>query len=426
VRSLLLSPLLLLARVGCLEPAGDPDDKGDFCPLRKGDYGRYDDMHVKLSSQGTLTLSIQGSKRHGHCPPAFFGTARVNGIAMRQTESGGAECISGDSDKEYCLPLAYVFDGKLLPTGGKTLDIAFDPVSAPDKPDYAPARAWHMTVDWTSERVWLEDDLAARVHANEEFEVHWTPEDAPAPRLELSVLAQGSWEGKGLGADRLSSEPGVARYRFRGPEPAQVWSLKTTRELANSQVRCEGFERCSVEGSHDYELSPAGISPASPDGVAPPRACIALPGEDGSLRYAAPYWVKFPDLSMLPLSSHMSCDGGDLYFVVLGACGVCGGGKSTYVVGNRGTRAASFSVRSNVETSDGAMLEPQQLSEPFEISFDGELSALEIVSDDDCAPESNKAWVASIACDWPVWPPTPDWEPDGCNNTCGFPSGSAP
>jgi hypothetical protein len=116
----------------------------------------------------------------------------------------------------------------------------------------------------------------------------------------------------------------------------------------------------------------------------------------------------------------MSCDGADLYFAVLGACGVCGGGKSLYVVGNRGTRAASFSVHSNVEASDGTTLEPQELSEPFEISFGGQLSALEIVGDDDCDPASNKAWVASIACDWPTWPPTPDWKPDGCNNICGF------
>jgi hypothetical protein len=295
LRYLFLSPLVLFARVGCLEPAGDPDDKGDFCPLRRGDYGQYDDMHVKLSSHGTLTLSIEGSKRQGHCPPKFFGTARVNGIAMRQTESGGAECADGDSDNEYCRPLAYELNGKLLPTDGKTLDIAFDPVGAPDKPDYAPARAWHMTVDWTSERVWVEDDLAARMHANEEFEVHWTPGDAPAPRLELAVLAQGSWESKGLGADRLSTEPGKARYRFRGTEPAQVWTLKTTRDLADNQVLCEGFERCSVEGSHDYDLQPGGISPVSPDGVAPPRACIALPVEDGTLRYASPYVLEFPD-----------------------------------------------------------------------------------------------------------------------------------
>jgi hypothetical protein len=62
---------------------------------------------------------------------------------------------------------------------------------------------------------------------------------------------------------------------------------------------------------------------------------------------------------------------------------VCGGGSSTYVVGNRGTETTSFSMRSNKETVEGDVLEPGQLSAPFEISFEGALSQIEILGRSD-------------------------------------------
>ena len=99
--------------------------------------------------------------------------------------------------------------------------------------------------------------------------------------------------------------------------------------------------------------------------------------------------------------------------------------KSTYVIGNRGTQAASFSVRSNQETVEGARLEPQHLSEPFEISFEGALSQLEIVTDDDCDPTSNTASVASVVCEddpscFQPLRPLCDGRDLNCNNTCGL------
>lgn len=415
---------LLVARIGCLEPADDPDVNSDYedCtpPARMSDYGVYDGLHLDVSLQGALTLTVQGTQRNGHCPPEFSGTARVNGVAMTQSQTGESGCVM---PMQLCRPLVYKLDA--LPTNAGMLDITFDPAGAHDKQEYAPARSWHMRLDWTSESVWIEDDLAARVRADEEFEVHWIPEDAPPPKPQLAVLANGIWQSKGPGADLVSSKPGVARYRFHSFEPEQVWALRAPRKLADSALLCEGFDHCSAEGFHNYELTPGGIAPASPDGVAPPRACLALPSPEGERFYAAPYWQPFPDLSLLKPGSSTACDGGDLYFAVLGNCGACGGGKSTYVIGNRGTQAARFSVRSNAETSDEIALEPQQLSEPIEIGFHGPLSSLEIVSDDDCDAASNKAWVASIACDWPTFPAPSSWKPAGCNNLCGFPDDSA-
>lgn len=71
--------------------------------------------------------------------------------------------------------------------------------------------------------------------------------------------------------------------------------------------------------------------------------------------------VGIPDLSGLQLGRRMSCDSADLYFVVLGACGVCRGGKSIVCGGDEN-----------------------------EIAL----------------------WRAGVL------PFMPDWEPEGCNNTC--------
>jgi hypothetical protein len=400
-RNLLSPSLLLLALVGCAEGEG-----------------HYTDLYVSVDSHDVVSLHLQG-KHHGDarapCPPSVSGTARVNGIAMKQTDSGGGEYIP-DSDREYCLGLAFELDGKLLPADTKTLEITFDPLRAHGR-EYEPARAWHVTADWKTDRVWTEDDLAARMQANEEFEVRWTAQDAEPPTLSLSAYALGSW-GAWLAARvaLVSSEPGKARYRFDGPEPIHVWSLEATVSRKLTATRCSGLERCSVNGWFHFALTPGGVEPASQDSYATPRECIALPGADGS-RYSSPEWSEFPDLSTLQVARRSSCTGADLYFVLLGACGVCGGGKSTYVVGNRGTDSASFSVRSNLETVDGAVLEPQQFSEPFEISFDGALSELEILSDDDCDRGSNVARVASIVCEGDG---TRALLPTGCNNTCGL------
>ena len=77
------------------------------------------------------------------------------------------------------------------------------------------------------------------------------------------------------------------------------------------------------------------------------------------------------------------------------------------------------------QTIEGELLEPQQLSQPFEISFAGALSELEIITDDDCDPGSNKTWVESSVCeDDPSCRLVARHACEGrdrdCNNLCGL------
>jgi hypothetical protein len=418
-RKLLVPTLLLAALAGCQREA------------------QYRDIHVWVEDQ-VLTVTITGPAEAEPCPPALVeGSARINGIAMELEEAGGGEA-GPDTDVEDCIALEYKLDVAQLPAETETLDITFDTLRDGDGHPYEQARAWHMTVDWAPERVWTEDDLAARMHAHEEFEVHWLPKDTLLPELDLSAYASDTILPLEATATLVHSEPGAARYRFDGPEPSSVWSVVAIQQRTPEPTRCSGFKHCSMGSSLIESLQPAGIIPITPEGVAPPRLCIAAPGATGA-QYRSPSWWRLPDLSELEPVRNDTCDSGDLYFVVLGACGVCGGGKSTYVVGNRGTQPATFSVRSNKETLEGGVLEPQQLSKPFEIAFDGELSALEIVTEDDCDPASNTEWVASIVCtqlryghsqnecglerfvEWAATGMCRVGQEDGCNNLCASP-----
>lgn len=397
------------------------------------DDAQYRHMRMYVE-RDVLTLSILGPDVASPCPPSLEGTARINGIPMEQEERGGGDPLL-DSDDEECVPLKFTLEVARLPPETETLDVTFDTLRQGEQV-YEPSRSWHVQVDWSPEQVWSDDDLAARMHASEEFEVRWTPADLVVPELHVDTYLSGVKTPVEATATLVHSEPGTARYRFDGPEPSIVWGVVAIQERRPEPTRCEGFKDCSVQSSLIKSLHPGGISPTTADGVAPPRTCIAAPGATGA-QYRSPSWTTLPDLSALQIRRDDSCARADLYFVVLGACGVCGGGKSTYVIGNRGTRAASFRVRSNKETLEGGVLEPQQRSEPFEIAFDGELSAVEIVTDDDCDPASNRQWVGSVVCTqieyargnaclgfdrFPEWAATGMCrvgQEDNCNNLCG-------
>lgn len=406
-RHLLMSALLAIMLAAC----------------RRGDDS-YRNISVSINARDELSVFISGATRGPPCPPWLDGSAFVNGVEMTTEQQGGVDFDVPDSSEQHCAALQFKLDVARLPMDTETLDITFDLRRSDDR-EYAPARAWQVIVEWRPERIWTVDDLAARMRANEEFELHWTPEDTLVPELKLSAFADGSWgHPVEASATLVSSEPGLARFRFDGPEPTDVWSVLAVRERELAPTVCSGFRRCAVNAHNYTSLSPSGISPATPPGEAPPRECIALPTKTGA-DYRSPEWFQFPDLSQLQLDRRESCQQADLYFVVLGACGVCGGGKSTYAIGNRGTQPANFSVRSNQETVEGALLEPQQLSKPFEISFQGALSQLEIVTDDDCDPTSNTAAVASVVCeDDPSCSlslrPLCEGRDLNCNNTCGL------
>jgi transposase len=417
-RKLLVPTLLLAALVGC---------QGD---------AQYSSIHVSVEDQ-SLTVSISGPAKATPCPPALVeGTAWVNGIAMELKESGGGE-FGNETDEQDCMELVYELDIAQLPAEAEALNITFDTLRTAGGHRYEAADDWHMTVDWAPERIWTDDDLAARMHAHEEFELQWMPKDTLSPELELSAYANNKRVPVETELVLVHSEPGKARYRFDGPEPNNVylWSMLAIQQRTPKPTLCRGFKHCRMTSSLYESVPPDGIVPITPEGVAHLWPCLVA--ADGGLHYRSPEWWGFPDLSKRQLARNEACDGADLYFAVLGVCGLCGGGKSTYVVGNRGTQPATFSVRSNQETVEGGALEPQQLSKPFEIGFDGKLSALEIATEDDCDQRSNTEWVASIVCEqleyrysleecgvqnYAEWSRTGMCRVDqeaGCNNLCG-------
>jgi hypothetical protein len=300
---------------------------------------------------------------------------------MEVVSGGGGEPVP-DSDREQCLGLWYQLDLERLPENTESLDITFDDPAARD---------WHLSADWPHTRVWTEDDLAISMRTHAEFVVRWEPADEALPAL---ALVNGGWHGAWI--ELIDREPGRARYRFEGREPDTIWNVSARREGHLENTSCSGFGDCEFYAGGDTALlHPVGIPPIRPDGIAPPRECIGAPGEPRG--HGLPSWQQFPELSTVHVSRSDACDGADFYFVLLGACGVCGDGSSTYVVGNRGTAAASFSVRSNAQTVAGELLEPQQLSAPFEIAFGEWRSQIEILSDGDCDATSNSEWVASVS-----------------------------
>ena len=403
LRKLLVPTLLLPALAAC-----DVDDK------------QYRHMGVSVGSR-ELAVYIVGEDWSGedHCFPWWEGSAFVNGIEMTVEERS-------DQNRYPCRVFDYfTLDLALLPEDTETLDITFDLTQASGEA-YAKARALHVSVNWKPERVWSVDDLPARMHDGEAFEVHWTPADTLVPEVGLSVHQKGAWNYlSGTRATLIDAAPGVARYRFEGPEPHELWRAGASRRRDLKVTRCSGFQHCDAHSYHGASFTPGGVPPPTPEGVAPPRQCILAPGKKEADYYSpTPTSEPFPDLSQHRLERRESCQSADLYFVVLGVCGVCGGGKSSYAIGNRGTQPASFRVRSNKETLEGGLLEPQQVSQPFEISFTG-LSELEIVTDDDCDPGSNITWVENSVCEDPlsckeVVPRQACRERDlSCNNLCG-------
>ena len=139
----------------------------------------------------------------------------------------------------------------------------------------------------------------------------------------------------------------------------------------------------------DCDDSSAARSPATPevwldgidqncDGVDELRGCIAAPGKPREA-YASSAVIFFPDLSNVDVKRDPGCAGPDLYFVLLGACRVCAGAQSTVVIGNRGTAAAAFRVESNAQQVDvDVPLQPQTLSEPFELQLHSPESDVQI------------------------------------------------
>jgi hypothetical protein len=404
VRRLLLPTLFLPALAAC-----------------QTDNERHRNMGVSVGSK-ELAVYIAEEDHSGelHCLPWWDGSAFVNGIEMTVEEKS-------DGNRYPCRVSHYfTLDLALLPEDTQTLDVTFDLTLASGEA-YAAARTLRTTVQWRPERVWSVDDLAARMHTGEAFEVHWTPADTLVPELGLRAYQGGYWSHLlGTRATLIDAAPGVAHYRFDGPEPSDMWEVGSYRARELKVTRCSGFQFCGAHSVHGASLTPGGVPPPTPEGVAPPRQCIMAPGKkEADYSSPTPASVTFPDLSQHRLERRESCHSADLYFVVLGVCGVCGGGKSSYAIGNRGTQPASFRVRSNKETIEGGLLEPQQLSQPFEISFAGALSELEIITDDDCDPGSNKTWVESSVCeDDPscrlVARHACEGRDRSCNNLCGL------
>jgi hypothetical protein len=128
------------------------------------------------------------------------------------------------------------------------------------------------------------------------------------------------------------------------------------------------------------------------DGSDELRGCIAAPGK-GRRDYAAAHVIEFPNLDALRVERKDDCAGPDVYFVLLGACAVCGGGSSTLVVGNRGTAAAAFRVESNRGQIDVAEpLAPQAFSQPLVLEVSSPESDVRIRlsgSAVDCDPSNN-------------------------------------
>jgi hypothetical protein len=128
------------------------------------------------------------------------------------------------------------------------------------------------------------------------------------------------------------------------------------------------------------------------DGSDDLRGCIAAP-DNPTESYATHKVIPFPDLDVVHVERHEGCKGADLYFVLLGACPVCGGGKSTVVIGNQGTAPAAFRVESNAEHVDiDAPLQPQTLSKPFQLRLNSPGSDVQISvlgNGAECDPENN-------------------------------------
>jgi hypothetical protein len=220
-----------------------------------------------------------------------------------------------------------------------------------------------------------------------EFDLFWTPRDTIVPKLHLSARDEDVDVPLDAEVQVVSSTEGAARLRFTGRPPELPWSFVASRDPTRD-IDCIGFDSCVLDSDYSVDLQPGGISPIVPADTPWPRNCIAGPTRS-QRDYVSRVSSYFPDLSSVHVARHEDCDSADLYFALLGACAVPDGGKSTYVVGNRGTRATRFAVQSNQEGVVGGTLEPQQLSKPFEIAFSGPSSKLEIFVDDDCDLTSN-------------------------------------
>jgi len=113
------------------------------------------------------------------------------------------------------------------------------------------------------------------------------------------------------------------------------------------------------------------------DGDDNPVGCIAAPGADLDA-YAEPA-MALPDLEAIEIDRDDSCEGPDLYLAIVGACRQCGGGTSVVVIGNRGTEPAGFTLESNADShAPAAVLQPQTLSEPFELDLQSPSSTITV------------------------------------------------
>lgn len=128
------------------------------------------------------------------------------------------------------------------------------------------------------------------------------------------------------------------------------------------------------------------------DGLDEPRGCIAAPGKDAQ-DYAEHKVTPFPDFGGFSIEPTPQCAAADLHFVLLGACSVCGGGKSTLVVGNSGETGAAFEVVSNADKETvSTPLDPLSWSAPIELELYQPGSRVEIrllAGGVDCDPTNN-------------------------------------
>lgn len=161
----------------------------------------------------------------------------------------------------------------------------------------------------------------------------------------------------------------VMRYRDRdhdgyGDPKQLVCAAAQDADYADRAEDCDDDDASRSPGAAEIWMD--GVD-QNCDGSDELRGCIAAPGKQAR-EYATRHVIEFPNLDAVHVERVESCNGPELYFALLGACPVCGGGRSTLVIGNRGMAAAAFVVASNrarIEVTEP--LPQQELSKPLEL-----------------------------------------------------------
>ena len=212
----------------------------------------------------------------------------------------------------------------------------------------------------------------------------------------------------GKDCDDADADKHVMRYR---DEDGDGYGAPGSEACVGTQD-ADYVDRDGDCDDHDSDRSP-GVAEHWLDGIDQDcdgsddlHGCIAPPDVDPKT-FATTDVIPFPDLSDVRVERREGCPGGDLYFVLLGACPVCGGGRATAVVGNRGTAPVAFALVSNAERLEvDTPLAPQALSKALSVKINSPESELriELTGDaEDCAAEDNSRSVdvGFVDCDAP-------------------------